>query len=118
MGLRQVFAGIFLGNREGPVMLARDDKSPLKTTPLHALHVSSGGKMVPFAGYDMPVQYATSVLREHLNTREAAGLFDVPHMGQIALHPKSGNVEETALALQRLVQHDILAVAAGRQRYA
>jgi aminomethyltransferase len=99
-------------------MLARDDHSPLKLTPLHALHAARGGRMVPFAGYDMPVQYATGVLREHLHTREAAGLFDVSHMGQIALHAKSGKVEDAAKALERLVPQDILGVAPGRQRYA
>jgi aminomethyltransferase len=103
-------------------MLARDDQSSpqseLKRTPLHALHVARGGKMVPFAGYDMPVQYATGVLREHLHTRSCAGLFDVSHMGQIALRPKSGKVEDAALALERLVPQDILGVAPGRQRYA
>jgi aminomethyltransferase len=103
-------------------MLARDDQSSLqsalKRTPLHALHVASGGKMVPFAGYDMPVQYQIGVLREHLHTRTAAGLFDVSHMGQIALRPKSGRIEDAALALERLVPQDILAVAPGRQRYA
>jgi aminomethyltransferase len=109
---------MILGNREGPLMLARDDETRLKRTPLHALHVLSGGKMVPFAGYDMPVQYATGVLREHLHTRSNAGLFDVSHMGQIALHAKSGKVADAALALERLVPQDILSVAAGRQRYA
>ena len=99
-------------------MLARDDHSPLKTTPLHALHAACGGKMVPFAGYEMPVQFAPGVLREHLHTREAAGLFDVSHMGQIALRPKSGKLEDAALALERLVPQDILGVAPGRQRYA
>src|SRR5882724_13517251 len=99
-------------------MLARDDHTPLKTTPLHALHLARGGKMVPFAGYDMPVQYATGVLREHLHTREAAGLFDVSHMGQIALRAKSGHVEDAALALERLVPQDILTLPVGRQRYA
>src|ERR1700732_698913 len=99
-------------------MLAHYDQSELKTTPLHALHVASGGKMVPFAGYDMPVQYGAGVLREHLHTRQAAGLFDVSHMGQIALRPKSGKVGDAALALERLVPQDILAVAPGRQRYA
>ena len=68
-------------------MLAPDQDS-LKRTPLHDLHVSLGGKMVPFAGYDMPVQYATGVLREYLHTRAAAGLFDVSHMGQIVLRPR------------------------------
>jgi aminomethyltransferase len=103
-------------------MLARDDQPSLqpslKRTPLHALHLALGGKMVPFAGYDMPVQYATGVLREHLHTRASAGLFDVSHMGQIALRPKSGKVEDAALALERLVPQDIAAVAPGRQRYA
>ena len=99
-------------------MLAREDQSALKRTPLHALHVASGGKMVPFAGYDMPVQYSAGVLREHLHTRTGAGLFDVSHMGQIELRPKSGRIEDAALALERLVPQDILAVAPGRQRYA
>src|SRR4249919_1779319 len=98
-------------------MLARDEAS-LKYTPLHALHVARGGKMVPFAGYAMPVQYAAGVLREHLHTRANAGLFDVSHMGQLALRPKSGKVEDAALALERLVPQDIVAVAPGRQRYA
>jgi aminomethyltransferase len=99
-------------------MLAREPESQLKRTPLHALHVAQGGKMVPFAGYDMPVQYATGVLREHLHTRANAGLFDVSHMGQIVLRPKSGKVEDAALALERLVPQDIVAIPAGRQRYA
>jgi aminomethyltransferase len=91
---------------------------PPKQTPLHALHLSRGGKMVPFAGYDMPVQYGTGVLREHLHTRTSAGLFDVSHMGQIALRPKSGRIEDAARALEWLVPQDILALAPGRQRYA
>src|ERR1700744_574562 len=99
-------------------MLARDNQTYLKRTPLHALHAALGGKMVPFAGYDMPVQYPAGVLREHLHTRSSAGLFDVSHMGQIALRPKSGRVEDAALALERLVPQDILAIAPGRQRYA
>jgi aminomethyltransferase len=98
-------------------MLARDEPSSLKHTPLHALHLALGGKMVPFAGYGMPVQYAAGVLREHLHTRESAGLFDVSHMGQIVLRPKSGNVADAALALERLVPQDIAAIAPGRQRY-
>ena len=58
----------------------------LLKTPLHALHVEEGAKMVPFAGYDMPVQYPLGVKKEHLHTRDAAGLFDVSHMGQLRLH--------------------------------
>jgi len=106
------------------MMLAHDEQSssssplPLKRTPLHGLHLARGGKIVPFAGYEMPVQFSTGVLREHLHTRAAAGLFDVSHMGQIALRPLSGKVEDAALALERLVPQDILAVAPGRQRYA
>src|SRR6266480_4115863 len=93
MGLRQVFEESSSNNREGSMILARDDRSELKRTPLHALHVASGGKMVPFAGYDMPVQYASGVLREHLHTRSHAGLFDVSHMGLIALQgPKAESV--------------------------
>jgi aminomethyltransferase len=99
-------------------MLAREVENTLKRTPLYALHNARGGKMVPFAGYEMPVQYTTGVLREHQHTRAAAGLFDVSHMGQIALHAKSGKVEDAALALERLVPQDILGVAPGRQRYA
>jgi aminomethyltransferase len=99
-------------------MLARDNQAYLKRTPLHTLHASLGGKMVPFAGYDMPVQFAPGVLREHLHTRATAGLFDVSHMGQIALRPKSGRLEDAALALERLVPQDIVAIAPRRQRYA
>ncbi|HKU09084.1 MAG TPA: glycine cleavage system aminomethyltransferase GcvT [Bradyrhizobium sp.] len=90
----------------------------LKHTPLHALHLARGARMVPFAGYDMPVQYPAGVLKEHLHTRAAAGLFDVSHMGQLTLRAKSGRVEDAALALERLVPQDIVAVAPGRQRYA
>ena len=97
---------------------ARPSEVSLKRVPLHATHLALGGKMVPFAGYDMPVQYAAGVLREHLHTRAAAGLFDVSHMGQIVLRPKSGEVGDAARALERLVPQDILAVAPGRQRYA
>jgi aminomethyltransferase len=104
------------------MMPVRDDLSSLqpslKHTPLHALHVARRGKMVPFARYDMPVQFAPGVLKEHLHTRASAGLFDVSHMGQIALRAKSGKIEDAARALERLVPQDILAVAPGRQRYA
>ena len=62
----------------------------LKHTPLHSLHLEMGARMGPFAGYEMPIQYALGVLKEHLHTRVAAGLFDISHMGQIALRPRSG----------------------------
>jgi len=99
-------------------MLASDDRNSLKRTPLHGLHVALGGKMVPFAGYEMPVQYPAGVLREHLQTRNSAGLFDVSHMGQLTLRAKSGKVEDAARALERLVPQDIIGIAPGRQRYA
>jgi aminomethyltransferase len=73
---------------------------------------------VPFAGYEMPVQFSGGVLKEHLHTRSAAGLFDVSHMGQIVLRAKSGRVEDAARALERLVPQDVVAIAPGRQRYA
>ena len=92
--------------------------SPLSHTPLFRLQLQRGGKMVPFAGYEMPVQFAPGVLKEHLHTRSSAGLFDVSHMGQIALKPKSGRLEDAALALERLVPQDILSLPRGRQRYA
>jgi aminomethyltransferase len=99
-------------------MLAREDQIPPRRTPLYGLHVSLGAKMVPFAGYEMPVQYAAGVLKEHLHTRTKAGLFDVSHMGQVVLRAKSGSVADAALALERLVPQDILGLAPGRQRYA
>ncbi|WP_440410908.1 glycine cleavage system aminomethyltransferase GcvT [Neorhizobium petrolearium] len=94
-----------------------DDQTPLKKTPLHALHLSLGAKMVPFAGYDMPVQYPAGVLKEHLHTRAAAGLFDVSHMGQVIVKAKSGSCEDAARALESLVPVDILGLKPGRQRY-
>jgi len=99
-------------------MLVRDDETSLNRTPLYGLHVALGGKMVPFAGYEMPVQYGPGVLREHLHTRSSAGLFDVSHMGQIVLRARSGRAEDAASALERLVPQDILALPPGRQRYA
>ncbi|OWV75108.1 glycine cleavage system protein T [Rhizobium sp. R339] len=94
-----------------------DETAALKKTPLHALHLSLGARMVPFAGYDMPVQYPAGVMKEHLQTRTAAGLFDVSHMGQVIVKAKSGSYEDAALALESLVPVDILGLAEGRQRY-
>lgn len=93
------------------------DDQDLKQTPLHSLHLSLGAKMVPFAGYDMPVQYTTGVLKEHLHTRAAAGLFDVSHMGQVVVRAKSGAYRDAALALEALVPVDLLSLKQGRQRY-
>ncbi|GAK70899.1 aminomethyltransferase [Agrobacterium rubi TR3 = NBRC 13261] len=93
------------------------DTAALQVTPLHSLHVSLGARMVPFAGYDMPVQYPAGVLKEHLHTRASAGLFDVSHMGQVIVKAKSGKVEDAALALEKLVPVDLLGLKEGRQRY-
>ena len=81
-------------------------------TPLHALHVRLGATMVPFAGYEMPVQYPLGVLKEHLHTRSQAGLFDVSHMGQISVVG-----EGAAVALEKLVPGDIVGLAPNQQRY-
>ena len=93
------------------------DTTELGRTPLTALNARIGGKMVEFAGYEMPVQFPEGVMKEHLHTREKAGLFDVGHMGQVILRAKSGRVEDAALALERLVPVDVLGLKPGRQRY-
>lgn len=85
----------------------------LDRTCLYDLHLTLGGKMVPFAGYEMPVQYPMGVLKEHLHTREAAGLFDVSHMGQVILR-----AADPAAALERLVPVDVIGLKPWRQRYA
>jgi aminomethyltransferase len=82
----------------------------LRRTPLHALHLELGGKMVPFAGYEMPVQYPAGILKEHLRTREKAGLFDVSHMGQAFL------AGDTA-ALETVTPADVVGLKDGMQRY-
>ena len=84
----------------------------LKKTPLHDLHLAMGAKMVEFAGYEMPVQYPAGVKAEHLHTREAVGLFDVSHMGQITVSGK-----QIAQALEKLIPVDIEALAINQQSY-
>ncbi|HUB94770.1 MAG TPA: glycine cleavage system aminomethyltransferase GcvT [Stellaceae bacterium] len=83
----------------------------MRRTPLYALHVARGAKMVPFAGYEMPVQYPTGIIAEHLHTRAKAGLFDVSHMGQVTLHGV------TAAMLEALVPGDIAGLGESRMRY-
>ena len=83
---------------------------------LHDLHLALGGRMVGFAGYEMPVQYPAGVLTEHLHTRAAAGLFDVSHMGQVILRPKRSHAD-MALAFETLMPVDVAGLAEGRQRY-
>lgn len=89
----------------------------LLLTPLHAEHVGLGARMVPFAGYDMPVQYPTGIMAEHNWTREHAGLFDVSHMGQAFLVAEDKSHETAAKALEALVPADILNLKPNQQRY-
>src|SRR5262245_14841209 len=87
----------------------------LKRTPLHHLHVELGARLAPFAGYELPINFPNGILKEHLNTRTAAGLFDVSHMGQVAVR---SNGESAARALETLLPVDLLGLGEGRQRYA
>ncbi|WP_427915465.1 glycine cleavage system aminomethyltransferase GcvT [Ramlibacter sp. MMS24-I3-19] len=84
----------------------------LRTTPLHALHLELGARMVPFAGYSMPVQYPAGLMAEHHHTRNAAGLFDVSHMGQLRLEGP-----HAAEAFETLMPVDVVGLAPGKQRY-
>jgi aminomethyltransferase len=89
-----------------------------KRTPLHRLHVELGARLAPFAGYEMPINFPSGILKEHLHTRAAAGLFDVSHMGQLALRPRANGGEAVARALEALVPVDLVGLGQGRQRYA
>jgi aminomethyltransferase len=91
--------------------------APLKRTPLYDAHVAAGARMVPFAGYEMPVQYPMGILKEHVWTREQAGLFDVSHMGQAVLVAADKRHETVAGFLELLVPADILGLKPGQQRY-
>ncbi len=101
----------------GPAQGMEAGLTELKRTILQELHVALGARMVPFAGYAMPVQYRAGVMQEHLHCREAASLFDVSHMGQLTVRPRSGRPEDAALALERVIAADVLGLAEGRQRY-
>lgn len=90
----------------------------LKRTPLHALHLAQGARMIAFAGYDMPVHYSSGLLKEHLHVRAAAGLFDVSHMGQFSVRSSLGAGEDMARALESIVPAEVVGLRAGRQRYA
>jgi aminomethyltransferase len=90
----------------------------LKRTPLHHLHVELGARFVPFAGYEMPINFPSGILKEHLHTRAAAGLFDVSHMGQLAVYPREQGAVNAARALESLLPVDVLGLDEGRQRYA
>ena len=93
----------------------RSGMGDLKQTPLFELHAELGAKMVPFAGYAMPVQYPLGVMKEHLHTRGKAGLFDVSHMGQVILSGESW--DHVARSFEALVPQDVLGLEDGRQRY-
>lgn len=88
------------------------ETASLHTTPLHALHLELGARMVPFAGYSMPVQYPAGLMAEHLHTRQAAGLFDVSHMGQLRLVGA-----DAAAAFETLIPVDVIGLGVGKQRY-
>ncbi|TJZ92477.1 glycine cleavage system aminomethyltransferase GcvT [Paracoccus gahaiensis] len=88
-----------------------------RRTGLHDLHIERGARMVPFAGWDMPVQFPMGVMAEHLHTRARAGLFDVSHMGQVLVTPGDGRIETAAAALETLIPADLAGLAPGRQRY-
>ena len=106
--------------QDGPtagVAQAAGGETPIRQTPLHALHARLGAKVVPFAGYAMPLHYPAGLLKEHLHTRAEAGLFDVSHMGQIALSARSGGYPALARALEALIPIDLVDLAPGRQRY-
>nr|WP_111300080.1 glycine cleavage system aminomethyltransferase GcvT [Paracoccus saliphilus] len=90
---------------------------PDRRTGLYDLHQQLGARMVPFAGWQMPVQYPMGVMAEHLHTRAEAGLFDVGHMGQVLVWPEDGRIETAALALESLIPADVLGLTEGRQRY-
>ena len=89
--------------------------SDLNRTPLYDLHVALGAKMVPFAGYEMPVQYKLGVMKEHLHCRGKAGLFDVSHMGQVVL--RAEDPDAVKRGLEALIPQDVLGLKEGRQRY-
>jgi aminomethyltransferase len=92
--------------------------STLKRTPLHDFHVAMGARMGTFAGYEVPIQYRSGIIKEHQQARAAAALFDVSHMGQIAVRPCRGMAAEVVSLLERLVPVDLVDLPAGRQRYA
>lgn len=86
-------------------------------TALNAVHRSLGATMVEFAGYDMPLHYPAGILKEHLHVRQSAGVFDISHMGQIVVQPRSGAIADAARALEALLPSDLLDLPEGRQRY-
>lgn len=93
-------------------MTSPDTSAPLLQTPLNALHIELGARMVPFAGYSMPVQYPAGLMAEHLHTRTAAGLFDVSHMGQLRLVGP-----DAAAAFESLMPVDVIGLGVNKQRY-
>ena len=90
----------------GECRVSASQEQELQKTPLHALHVGLGARMVPFAGYSMPVQYPAGLMAEHLHTRNSAGLFDVSHMGQLRLAGP-----DAAKAFETLMPVDVIGLA-------
>ena len=99
-----------MSDKNGPEKPAAG--APLKTTPLYDAHIAGGARMVPFAGYEMPVQYVEGVLKEHLWTRQHAGLFDVSHMGQARLRGAA-----PLAAFEKVTPGDFVNLQPGRQKY-
>src|SRR6056300_459876 len=93
-------------------LLRRKTLGDLLRTPLHSLHLELGARMVPFAGYDMPVQYPLGVLKEHLQTRQSAGLFDVSHMGQLIIEGPGAEK-----ALEAIIPVDLASLPINKQSY-
>jgi aminomethyltransferase len=115
-GQPSVAEGLAAVNSDASVLSPPPDTP--RRLPLHDLHVAHGARLVPFAGWIMPLQYELGILGEHRHTRAAAGLFDVSHMGQILVRAKSGEPRDAALALESVVPVDVLSLRPGRQRYA
>jgi aminomethyltransferase len=118
IGLPRTMPWFATAKRYGGGMTDLNDTAggTLQRLPLHDLHLELAARMVPFAGYEMPVQYASGVMAEHLHTRSQAGLFDVSHMGQVILQPKH-DMPTLMRAFEGLVPVDVTGLAPGRQRY-
>jgi aminomethyltransferase len=109
-------AGIYL-HALVRALMQQEQHAQLKRTPLYRLQTTLNARFMPFAGYDLPSQFSAGILKEHLHTRSAAGLFDVSHMGQFVLRPRNGDLKTAAQALERLMPQDLMNLAPGRQRY-
>ena len=98
-------------------MAEKTAETDLKTLPLDALHRDLGARMVPFAGWEMPLHYTAGILKEHLHTRDAASLFDISHMAPMLVNHPAGGMNEIAARLEQVMPIDVHGLAEGRQRY-